>query len=258
MTTQAMLDRASPVPLYHQLERILRTQLAEARFQPGDLLPTEEQLTQTYGISRSTARQALGRLQQDGLVERRPARGTRVAERPFTEPFAWLDSYVLKLVAEGRAVHTRFLGFETTTAPRAVTDALGLPSGERFHVVRRLTFVDDAPQNLATTYVREASAPAFALGDLSESGPQQSAYYVLKMRHGLTLSDTEIDVEPHALSAAEARHLGKAAGTPAICRCRNVYGRDRTPLLHDHAVFTNGFRLLSPAPTVPLPHGGPA
>lgn len=257
-TPSTSLDRGSPVPLYHQLERILRAQLADAEFEPGELLPTEEQLTKTYGISRSTARQALGRLQQDGLVERRPARGTRVMQPPFTEPFAWLDSYVLQLVAEGRKVRTSFFSFETASGPTHVCQALGVPDGERFHTVQRLTFVDDEPQNLATTYVREALAPHFAHADLSDQGPQQSVYYVLKLRHGVHLAETEIDIEPHALRSEEARRLDKPAGAPAIRRRRNVYGRQRVPILHDHAVFTNGLRLRSPTPSFPFPQGGPA
>ncbi|MCA9908001.1 MAG: GntR family transcriptional regulator, partial [Anaerolineae bacterium] len=53
------ITRDSPIPLYRQLYDTLRQQISTGALQPGDPLPTEEQLTEAYGISRVTTRKAL-------------------------------------------------------------------------------------------------------------------------------------------------------------------------------------------------------
>lgn len=77
------LDRASPVPLWAQLEAELRRRLAAGDF--AHRFPTDRELVETYKISRHTARDAVDRLCTDGLLERRRGRGTFVrqeVERP--------------------------------------------------------------------------------------------------------------------------------------------------------------------------------
>jgi multiple sugar transport system substrate-binding protein len=73
------LDRRSPVPVRHQLEALIRGQIARGDLRPGDRLPTEFELCAQLGISRTPVRQALGELTTRGLLVRYPGRGTFVA-----------------------------------------------------------------------------------------------------------------------------------------------------------------------------------
>ena len=59
------------VPLYYQLENLLREKINSGKFSPGDRLPTESDFIEEYQVSRITVRQALGALAADGLIERR-------------------------------------------------------------------------------------------------------------------------------------------------------------------------------------------
>jgi multiple sugar transport system substrate-binding protein len=72
------IDRDSPVPIYHQLKTVIQAQIESGRWQPGDRIPTEQELCQTYLISRSPVRQALKELVYEGLLVRRPGLGTFV------------------------------------------------------------------------------------------------------------------------------------------------------------------------------------
>jgi multiple sugar transport system substrate-binding protein len=82
------VDRQSPVPVTHQLEALIREQIARGELRPGDRLPTEHELCARLGISRTPVRRALGELTARGLLVRYPGRGTFVtatvetAERP--------------------------------------------------------------------------------------------------------------------------------------------------------------------------------
>lgn len=74
------IDRASPFPIYHQLKLFIRQRINQGVWQPGDRIPTERELCEAYGISRSPVRQALNELAREGVVIRRPGLGTFVAE----------------------------------------------------------------------------------------------------------------------------------------------------------------------------------
>ena len=76
---EAMLERSSPLPLYHQLKEILSTKIRRGEWKAGDLIPGEQELQSTYALSRTTARQALRELELDGVLTRHRGRGTFVA-----------------------------------------------------------------------------------------------------------------------------------------------------------------------------------
>ena len=76
----ARVDRDDPVPLYHQLYRILLDKITSGAWRPGDLIPSEKELGQQYQSSRITIRQTLQQLAADGYLSREQGRGTFVAE----------------------------------------------------------------------------------------------------------------------------------------------------------------------------------
>lgn len=72
------IDRWSETHYYVQLAAILRKQIGGGEFQPGQPLPSEQHLMDTFGVSRGTVRKALGMLRDEGLIETVRQRGSRV------------------------------------------------------------------------------------------------------------------------------------------------------------------------------------
>ena len=73
------LDSESPLPLYHQLRSLLLERITSGEFLPGERIPTEHELCDAYGVSRTTAGQALSLLVDEGVVDRARRRGTIVS-----------------------------------------------------------------------------------------------------------------------------------------------------------------------------------
>lgn len=71
-----MLDPNSPLPKYYQLKEYLKDAIRRGEIVPGARLPSENSLVQQFGISRHTVRQAVGELENEGLVYREQGRGT--------------------------------------------------------------------------------------------------------------------------------------------------------------------------------------
>ena len=72
------IDRDACEPAYAQLANILRRQIAEGAFRPGDQLPSEAQLCRTYGISPMTVRRSINLLSDQGVVNTAQGKGTFV------------------------------------------------------------------------------------------------------------------------------------------------------------------------------------
>jgi GntR family transcriptional regulator len=92
---------------HQQLAEDLLGQIADGTFGIGDRLPTEEQLCVEYGVARGTVRQALGRLDELGLISRRPRAGTTViASIPMAgyQPVAQSAADIVALAAQTRLV----------------------------------------------------------------------------------------------------------------------------------------------------------
>ncbi|MBI2454893.1 MAG: GntR family transcriptional regulator, partial [candidate division NC10 bacterium] len=69
------------IPLYYRLENILRSKIEGGEVLPNHKLPTEQELSREYKISRATVRQALAALVSEGLLYRKQGKGTFVTEK---------------------------------------------------------------------------------------------------------------------------------------------------------------------------------
>jgi GntR family transcriptional regulator len=72
--------KKGPIPLYLQLERILRKKILTGSYEASKPFPTDMELCRMYGVSRITVRQALKLLEDDGLIRREQGRGTFVTD----------------------------------------------------------------------------------------------------------------------------------------------------------------------------------
>lgn len=75
------LDEGSSTPLYAQLRELLKSQIEDGSFAPGERIPSEDKLNGLYGVSRITIRRALQELADDGYLVKCPGKGTYVGER---------------------------------------------------------------------------------------------------------------------------------------------------------------------------------
>jgi multiple sugar transport system substrate-binding protein len=78
------IDQESPVPIYHQLKLAIKKKIESGELEPGKRIPTEQELCDRYGISRTPVRQALKELVYEGLLVRRRGLGTFVADQTRT------------------------------------------------------------------------------------------------------------------------------------------------------------------------------
>jgi GntR family transcriptional regulator len=74
-----MIDRYNPLPLYVQLADLIEADIKAGKYAPGQVLPSEDHIRQTYGVARGTVRVAMGVLRERGVIVTMPYRGHYVA-----------------------------------------------------------------------------------------------------------------------------------------------------------------------------------
>ncbi len=136
------VDRGSPLPLWSQVETDLRGRIDSGEF--ADRFPTDEELVESYGVSRHTAREAVRRLCADGIVVRERGRGTTLADPRAERPLDAMYSLFEAVEASGIEQTSELLAETEGTNPEAAL-ALGLAENEPLVLIERLRHADDEP-----------------------------------------------------------------------------------------------------------------
>jgi GntR family transcriptional regulator len=210
---QIRIDRGSPVPFYFQLAALLEQEIVRHRWQPGERLPSESDLCSHFELSRTTVRQALARLEQEGMVNRRKGFGTFVAS---ASPRMWLlqsqDGFFQEETSRmGRAVSSEILNRGVEELPHWAADALGLPQGAEGVVMERLRSVDGQ----IALCVTDCLPTSFAEVVLSMDG-SQSLYQRLREAHGLEVAGGRRFLEAVPAGKKLARLLQVTPADPLI------------------------------------------
>lgn len=203
------LDRGNPLPLWAQLLADLRRRLALGAF--AERFPTDKQLTDEYGVSRQTVREAVGRLDSEGLLDRRQGSGTRVRPAEFELPMGGVLS--LFKVVEGFGVDqvSEVLALERRRNAEAARHLGRAPDAELVYLERRRLAGRD-PLALDRVWL-----PADVAAPLLGTDFHHTALYdELATRCGVTLVANRERVEPVVPTAAEARLLGLPKGRAAF------------------------------------------
>ncbi len=222
MLSDATIDRSLPVPFYFQIADLLEREIVTGRWEPGLRLPSELDICSHFGVSRTTLRQALSRLEQEGLVSRHKGRGTFVET---SRPHSWLlqssgGFFEDEVERMGRRVTSRVRRVEPGPLPAWACDALALPTGSVGLTIERVRSID----GLVAMYVINHLPEQYADAVLS-LGEDESLYRRLRERYGLIAAGGRRVVE----SLPSEELLAKLLDVPL-----------RTPLLFVESVTWNG------------------
>ena len=230
MTT---IERNSPVPLYHQLKLLLSDRINNGEWQVDDMLPTEEQLTERYGLSRTTVRQALRELELEGLISRYRGRGTFVSRPKLShspEPHHGLTDFLLQ---QGRKPGWRVLSADWAPAPAEAARGLQLEQGTAVFCLRRLRLADEEPIGYHVAYVSPAWAAAIDT-DLLETG---GSLHYLNAQNQLAGSYADRTIEAVPAPEAVSEALQVEMGSPLLTIHRLVIGRAGKPVEEMRAMY---------------------
>lgn len=218
-----MARQKQRIPLYQQVADDLLALVREG--QAHDLLPSEPELTQRYGVSRGTVKQALDLLEQHGLIYRQQGKGTFVAEPRILRSGPHVPSFSEDIRRRGQVPRVRVVRVDRVALGPRPAAALGLEADAMGWKARRLFLADEQPLALVTSFVRADLVPELTAPDV-----EQSLYASLQRRYRARprwARDTYTAVRAHGRTA---RLLEVAEGEPLLYSERIAYLADLTPL----------------------------
>lgn len=227
------IDRSSPIPLYYQLQKLLVDHINSGKWQAGDMLPTEEQLMEQYGLSRTTVRQSLKEMELDGLISRFRGRGTFVSRPKLShspEPHYSLTDVLLK---QGAKPGWKVISAGWSPAPAEVVQRLALVGDTTAYCLQRVRLADDELIGYHVAYLAPAWADAVDETALARGG---SLHY-LSGKDYLEGSYANRIIEAIAAPGSIARRLEVERGSPLLLIRRLVYSREGKPIEDLQAMY---------------------
>jgi len=212
-------------PHYRQIEQALRARIATLR--PGERLPSDAELCAEFGVSRMTARHAMHRLAEDGLIRREPGRGSFVARPSAHRRTNRLMTFTQEMRRSGRVPSSRVLTRVIRPSSTGEAGRLGIPARQPVVHLRRLRLADDQPIALETAVLIGACADAVMTADLARGSLHETL-----SRAGYRLVRGTGTIAAATATAEEARLLGIRTGDPLLVEHRVI--RDD----HDRAIET--------------------
>jgi len=143
----------SSIPLYFQLEQIIRSQIITGEFMPGEQIPTEKALCQTYQVSSITVRQAILNLVNEGLLIRKQGKGTFITDEIAKVKTLPLSGKINDLISDGLKTNVKLIDIINIKPRKRVLDLLNLGEGEEVVRVRRTRDEKSIPVSYIVNYL---------------------------------------------------------------------------------------------------------
>lgn len=203
------VDRSNPVPLWAQLLEDLRARLAAGEFQ--DRFPTDKELTETYQVSRHTAREAVRRLTAEGIVQRERGRGTTVLTPEFEQPLGSLYSMFRSVEAQGVEQRSEVLALTTVIDPDAAARLNVAPTTELLYL-ERIRHAGGTPLALDRVWLPLTVAEPLLATDFTHT----ALYDELSRRCGIVLDRATERIVPVLADAEQCAQLGIVRHQPCF------------------------------------------
>lgn len=214
-------DQANP--LYRQLMLHLRNDIATGVYPVHSRIPSEQELCESYGVSRVTVRKALAELTRDGLLERYQGKGTYVCIPRIQRDLRVINSFTDACRGMGCEPSTRMIHTAVISADRDLAARLLCSPGDPVLEVQRLRLADGTPVMLETNHF----APAYAWLKNEEL---TGSLYALLRQHGVTPGQATHEVSLCYAGTAEARLLEVEPGSALLCLNEVIFDQEGQPL----------------------------
>jgi len=213
-------------PLHVAISQQLKEKIEAGVYEPGERLPSEFDLGEIFGVSRTTIRKAIANLTQQGLVTTQQGKGIFVTEThkisfSMSNPLMHFDA---ALKRQGYLGRVQSLRFQLTKPPLEVMRKLQLPPSQtQVYWQEKIYYADDTPIALDVTYYPEAVA-----GPLAENLQQGFTYSTL-VTGGVELKAAKVSLESVPATYELSEYLAVPLGMPLLVFNYVAYGGDRHP-----------------------------
>ncbi|WP_416149986.1 GntR family transcriptional regulator [Salipaludibacillus sp. HK11] len=220
-----MIDKKSPIPIYHQLEEYIKQLIESGQLIPGDVLPSEREYSEMYGISRMTVRQAMTNLVNDRFLFRVKGKGTFVMEKKIEQDLQGLTSFSEEMNARGMKASSKLISFNIMPAPLKLANLLGIKEHDQIYEVVRIRIAEEIPMALERTYIS-----VNLVQGLTNEIVQNSLYKYIEDTLQMKIADATQVIEASIANEQEIKYLEIPEQSPIMIM-------ERSSRLENQTVF---------------------
>jgi GntR family transcriptional regulator len=224
--------RDKAIPLYYQLETILRKKITSGDYSPDTPLPSEDALAVAYKVSRITVRQALSSLEQDGLVIRQRGKGTFVSDQADPLELPRFTGSIEDLILMGKRTKTKVIESSWTDPPDIIRERLKVKNSKVLRI-EKVRHIEGDPFSHVFNYLPPELGKKLPM-DLVESKPM---LMILEDELGVRANEAEQSVEATIADATDASLLDIRVGDPLLKAERTVYDVKGNPVEYVSVVY---------------------
>lgn len=218
------INHKSHVALHLQAEELLRKILEDPQYNDGKLLPNEVDLAKQLAISRSTLRQAIGKLVFEGLLIRKKGVGTKKAQHPVsTKSTNWV-SFTQEMESRGIPVKNFELHISWVLPEQYIADFLHISTDQKILKMIRLRGDTEGPFVYFISYFHPE------IGLTGDEDFKRQLYEILESDYGIRVELSKEEINAIAADKLIAAKLEIEPGTPVFFRKRFVYDQEDRPI----------------------------
>ena len=235
--TNAMQDHGVKLnthsPLYNQIKDILKVRILEGVYQPNQQMPSETELLTKFGVSRITIRQALGELQNEGLIFRVHGKGTFVSRPRAFQDLGSLQGFGAAMRRMGYETHSKVISIRTIKPPQHVQEKLKLAPNVKVTELQRLRFLNREPISIDISYLPAQIGAKLVKEDLAN----KDVFTILENNLQLTLGYADLQISSTIVKESMTSQLRVDPGSPILFIERIIHTSDGTPLEYEQLYY---------------------
>lgn len=220
--------------IYMQIYNDLKEKIESGQLKPGEKILPEYELIKEYSVSRDTLRKALGKLELDGYISRKAAKGTYVKHQKADYPLSRMESFSEQMRKRGAVPSSEILSIKLTDEmPDSVRESLKAAKNDKVCIISRIRKADGQPMAYEVSYISLKVCPDIHTHVVDNT----SLYEVYENIYGLKMNHGEISLEAELPTEKVQRLLKISNNEPVLKMSCGVTLDDGSPLYYVYGYY---------------------
>lgn len=227
------MDPHSYTPLYEQVRLKLMEQITNGNWNDGQPLPSEQMLSEIFGVSRITIRQAVSEIVRSGYLYRKQGKGTFVRNPDVYYLTSGVHNFQKNALEIGKTPRTEVVAGDWLKADADVSEKLNIPVGEKYLLIRLLRYLDDELVGWQTILVSNTIGNLVDLKTLAEKQTLNPLLRVI----GKQISETWAEQGARLARKMDVDFLGCEINSPILYSIFKEFGPDEELYSYSEIAF---------------------
>lgn len=222
------LDYNNSIPLYVQLKEELKQNIKNGKYQ--EKIPSERVIMEEYYVSRSTVRQAVEELVDDGILVKKPGKGTFIALKPIDDWLGNLSSTTETIERMGLKAGIKLLHADIVTLSPYMQKKTGLQKAYHF---KRLRFANEIPIGIENHFYTIPLGEKLMNFDLNK----ETIYDLLESKLGIHTFEADQEIRAGKPGKSDAELLEIDTNDAVLITNRKLFDMDQEFVEYEHAIY---------------------